>query len=51
MCAEDGCAIEMHNIHTDKSYQIKLKSNCIYYFPIDLETNGHPFGSEPIGKW
>ena len=34
-----------------KSYCIKLKSDCIYHFPIDLEPNGRPFGSKSIGKW
>ena len=32
------------NIHTEKSYRIKPKSDCIYHFPIDLDPNGHcPF--------
>ena len=34
-----------------KSYQIKLKSDCIYHFPIDLELNGRPFAFKSIGKW
>ena len=34
-----------------KCYQIKPKSDCIYHFPIDLETNGRPFGYKSIGKW
>ena len=34
-------------LHTAISYQIKPKSNCIYYFSFDLETNGHLFN----GKW
>ena len=38
-------------IHTEKSYQIKLKSDCVYNAPIDLESNGRPFGYKSIGKW
>ena len=38
-------------VHTEKSYQINPKLNCIYHFPIDLEQNGRPFGSKSIGKW
>ena len=34
-----------------KSYQINLKSGCIYHFPVDLDPNGRPFGSKSIGKW
>ena len=34
-----------------KYYQTKLKSDCIYHFPIDLEPNGRPFGSKSVGKW
>ena len=33
-------------MHTEKSYHIKPKSDCIYHAPIDLEPNGRPFGSE-----
>ena len=32
-------------------YSINPKSYCVYHFPIDLEPNGHPFGSKPIEKW
>ena len=28
-----------------------LKSDCIYHFPIDLESNRRLFGSKSIGKW
>ena len=28
-----------------------MKSDCIYYFPIDLELNGIPFGFKSMGKW
>ena len=38
-------------LNTEKSYQIKLKSDCITDFPIVLESNGRSFGSKPIGKW
>ena len=31
-----------------KSYQINLKSDCIYHFPIDLDPNVCPFGSKSI---
>ena len=34
-----------------KSYQINPKSDCIYYIPIDLESNGRLFGSKSVGKW
>ena len=30
---------------------IKPKSDCIYHFPIDFESNRIPFGSKSIGKW
>ena len=36
---------------TEKSYLINPKSVCINHFPIDLETNGRPFGSKSIRKW
>ena len=34
-----------------KSHQIKPKSDCIYYAPIDLEPTRSPFGSKSIGAW
>ena len=33
-----------------KSYQINLKSDCIYHAPIDLNPNGRPLGSKSIEK-
>ena len=56
----DGCYIAMgiyiilvliwtHKEIFLKSYQIKPKSDCIYHFPIDLETKGPLFGSKYIG--
>ena len=42
------------SLHTEilsKYYKIKLKSNCIYHFTIDLAPNGSSFGSNSIGKW
>ena len=37
-------------LYTEKSYQIQLKSDCIYHAPIDLEQQiGRPFGSKSIG--
>ena len=38
-------AVACGNIHTEKSYQIKQKSDCIDDFTIDLEPNERPFGS------
>ena len=39
----------MVSVHTEKyfskSYEIKLNSDCIYHFPIDLEPIGHLFGT------
>ena len=32
-------------VHTEKSYQIKPKADCIYHFPVDLATNGRPIGA------
>ena len=48
-----GCFDEysLPNIQTEKSYQIKPKSGCIYHFPTVLKPNGCPFGSKSIGKW
>ena len=34
-----------------KSYLIKPKSDCIYHAPIELEPNGHQFGSKSICAW
>ena len=42
--------VKVSDVHTEKSYQIKPKSDCIYHFPIDLEPNGRLFGYEFIGK-
>ena len=39
-CFESKC------VYGIKSYLIKLKSDCIYHAPIDLELNG-----QSIGKW
>jgi len=36
---------------TEKSYEINLKSDCIYHFLIDMDPNGLPFGSKSIGIW
>ena len=33
------------------SYSIKLKSDCIYHFTIDLARYRRPFGAKSIGKW
>ena len=33
-----------------KYYQINLKSDYIYHFPVDLAPRGRPFGSKLIGK-
>ena len=44
----------IYNTHSEiflKSYQINPKSDCIYQFPINLESNGRLFGSKSIGKW
>ena len=30
---------------------LSSKSDCIYHFPIDLVSNGRPFGSKSIRKW
>ena len=43
--------LDTQNYLTSKSNWIKPKSECIYHAPIDLEPNGHPFGSKSIGKW
>ena len=37
-------------LDTEKSYKINLKSDYIYYLPIDLETNRNPFSAKSIGK-
>jgi len=39
------------HVHTDQSCWIKLKSDCIYHFQIDLELNGRLFGSKLFRKW
>ena len=39
-----------HREFFSKSYWLKPKSDCIYYFPIDLEPNGRPFGSKSMSK-
>ena len=53
-CTKFVCLIFLHR-STDReifleSYLIKLKSDCIYHFPINLEPNGRSFGSKSIGK-
>ena len=46
-CTPDRCSfssVAYLELHTEKSYQIKPKSDCIYHAPIDLKANGHcPF--------
>ena len=44
-------ALSTHGEIFSKSYQIKLKSDCINNFLIDFTPNGHPLGSKSIGKW
>ena len=47
-------AVNMKRIHREnfsESYWTKPKSDCIYHFPIDLESNGRTFGSKSTGAW
>ena len=46
-------SIKRHT-HIEIDFQFLLnqpKSDCIYHFPIDLEPNGNPLGSNSIGRW
>jgi len=38
-------------MHTEKSYWVNPKSDCIYHLKIDMEPNERPIGSKSIGKW
>ena len=40
-----------HREFFPKSYGINLKSDCIYYIPIDFDPSGRSFESKSIGKW
>ena len=42
-----NCSLNI--LHTESDF--KLKSDCIYHFPIDLERNRRPFGSKSTGNW
>ena len=51
MCGCDSTILDnTHRVIFLKSCSFKLKSDCIYHFPIDLGPNGRPFGSKSIGK-
>ena len=55
LCGIQVVAMSHQTLYTQRNllefFQIKLKSDCIYHFLIDLEPNGRPFDPKSIGKW
>ena len=43
--------LSTHREIFSKFYQIKPKPDCFYHFPIDLDPNERPLGSNSIGAW
>ena len=46
-----GKAWDTHRDIFSNSYYIKLKTDCIYNFPIDFKPSGCSFGFKSILKW
>ena len=40
-----------NKLSSRKAEIIRRTQNCVYNFPVDLKTNGRPFGPKSIEKW